>query len=96
MYRLRSVRTGLSRGCHRLVAADCTAYAYGNFHNEFIRGKVCLVGCPKLDSVDYAEKLTAAFWNDKEGEKDRAGGLFPFYPVLFCDILVKNPWEDIV
>ena len=41
-----------------LVAADCAAYAYGNFHQHFIRGKITLIGCPKLDSVDYAEKLT--------------------------------------
>ena len=42
-----------------LVAADCTAYAYGNFHHDFIRNHVVLVGCPKLDSIDYSEKLTA-------------------------------------
>ena len=42
-----------------LVAADCTAYAYGNFHPDFIRGHITLIGCPKLDSVDYAGKLTA-------------------------------------
>ena len=41
-----------------LVAADCTAYAYGNFHNEFIRNSIVLIGCPKLDGGDYAEKLT--------------------------------------
>ena len=41
-----------------LVAADCTAYAYGNFHNEFMRNHVTLIGCPKLDQVDYTEKLT--------------------------------------
>ena len=45
-------------GCRLLVAADCTAYAYANFHQRFIRGHVTLVGCPKLDSVDYSEKLT--------------------------------------
>ena len=48
-------------GADILVAADCTAYAYGNFHNDFIKGRITLVGCPKLDSVDYSEKLTQIF-----------------------------------
>jgi len=42
-----------------LIAADCAAYAYGNFHNEFMRGKITVIGCPKLDDGDYSEKLTA-------------------------------------
>ena len=48
-----------------LVAADCTAYAYGNFHNEFIRNHITLIGCPKLDDVDYTDKLTAILANNE-------------------------------
>ncbi len=55
-------------GANLLVAADCAAYAYGNFHNEFIRNRITLIGCPKLDSVDYSEKLAAIIAsNDVKG-----------------------------
>lgn len=51
-------------GADILVAADCTAYAYGNFHNEFIRNRITLIGCPKLDEGDYSEKLTEILANN--------------------------------
>ena len=56
--KLAPVNAPYFQGAKLLVAADCSAYAYGNFHNEFMRGKVTLVGCPKLDGVDYSEKLS--------------------------------------
>ena len=48
-------------GADLLIAADCTAYSYGNFHHDFMKDKVTLIGCPKLDMVDYSEKLTQIF-----------------------------------
>ncbi len=46
-------------GAHLLVAADCAAYAYANFHQQFMKNKITIIGCPKLDAGDYSEKLTA-------------------------------------
>ncbi len=62
--KLAPVRAPYFDGAKLLIAADCSAYAYGDFHRKFIRDHVTLIGCPKLDDVDYSEKLTEIIKNN--------------------------------
>lgn len=57
--KLVSVGAPYFNGADLLIAADCTAFAYGSFHEDFIKGRITLIGCPKLDGIDYSEKLAA-------------------------------------
>lgn len=57
--KLAPLRAPYFHTANLLIAADCTAYAYANIHEDFMRGKVTLIGCPKLDDIDYSEKLAA-------------------------------------
>jgi len=56
--KLVPVKAPYFNNANLLIAADCAAYAYGNFHNDFMKNKITLIGCPKLDNIDYTEKLT--------------------------------------
>lgn len=62
--KLMPVNAPYFQGADLLIAADCTAYAYGNFHNDFMKNYITVIGCPKLDNVDYAEKLTQILQNN--------------------------------
>jgi ferredoxin len=62
--KLVPVNAAWFNGADLLVAADCSAYAYANFHQDFIRRHITLIGCPKLDAVDYSDKLTEIFTNN--------------------------------
>ncbi|MFA6729801.1 MAG: 4Fe-4S binding protein [Eubacteriales bacterium] len=62
--KLVPVRAGYFDGANLLVAADCSAYAYGNFHKKFMKNRVTLIACPKLDMCDYSEKLTEIIKNN--------------------------------
>ena len=59
--KLVPVNAAFFAGADLLIAADCAAYAHGNFHAEFMRGRVTLIACPKLDAADYSEKLAEIF-----------------------------------
>lgn len=90
-------------GAKLLVAADCTAYAYGNFHRDFIKDKVTLIGCPKLDMVDYAEKLTAIIaQNDIKSltvvrmEVPCCGGIENAVKQALMDSGKMIPWQVVV
>jgi len=63
--KLAPITTPIFNRANLLIAADCTAFAYGNFHNEFMNGRVTLIGCPKLDGVNYSEKLSQIFANNE-------------------------------
>lgn len=62
--KLAPIQAPFFNGAKLLIAADCTAYAYAAFHQDFIKGKTTLIGCPKLDNVDYSEKLTEIIRNN--------------------------------
>ena len=62
--KLAPINASYFDNCNLLIAADCTAYAYGGFHNKFMKNKVTIIGCPKLDEGNYAEKLTAIIKNN--------------------------------
>ena len=57
--KLVPIQAPFFEGAKLLIAADCTAFAYANLHEEFMRGRITIIGCPKLDDIDYTEKLTA-------------------------------------
>lgn len=63
--KLAPVNAPYFNGAKLLIAADCTAYAYASIHEDFMKGKVTLIGCPKLDAVDYSEKLTEIIRNNE-------------------------------
>ena len=87
-------------GAHLLVAADCAAYAYGNFHHDYMKNKITVIGCPKLDDVDYSEKLTAILqMNDVKSvtvvrmEVPCCGGIENAVKVALRDSGKLIPWQ---
>lgn len=75
-----------------LIAADCTAYAYADFHQDFIKDKTTVIGCPKLDDVDYSNKLTTIF---KENNiKDVIVARMEVPCCMGLEVMVKNAIEN--
>lgn len=101
--RLVPVTAPYFQGAHLLVAADCTAFSYGDFHHRFMQGKVTVFGCPKLDDVDYAQKLTEILrHNDIKSvtvvrmEVPCCGGLLYAVQNALRDCGKMIPWKSVV
>ena len=62
--KLMPIKSAFYKDANLLIAADCSAYAYGNFHRDFMRNHITVIGCPKLDAGDYTEKLTQIIANN--------------------------------
>lgn len=62
--KLAPIQAPYFKNSNLLIAADCTAYAYGDFHNRFMKNRITFIGCPKLDQIEYAEKLTEIIRNN--------------------------------
>ncbi len=93
--KLAPVHAPYFEGAKLLIAADCTAYAYANFHQEFMKGKVTLIGCPKLDAVDYSEKLTEILRNNDIQSVDHPpyGGALLRWSGDGCEKSTADQWE---
>lgn len=90
-------------GAKLLVAADCTAYAYANIHQDFIKGRITLVGCPKLDAVDYSDKLTEILkHNDIHSitvvrmEVPCCGGIVQAVKKALLNSGKQTPWDVVI
>ena len=98
--KLTPVRAPFFQNADLLIAADCTAYAYANFHQDFIHGRVTLVGCPKLDAIHYSEKLTEILTqNDVKSvtivrmEVPCCGGLEQASKIAIQNSQKQLPWQ---
>lgn len=98
--KLTPVRAPFFQNADLLIAADCTAYAYANFHQDFIHGRVTLVGCPKLDAIHYSEKLTEILTqNDVKSvtivrmEVPCCGGLEQAAKIAIQNSQKQLPWQ---
>jgi len=89
--KLAPLRAPWFDGAKLLIAADCTAYAYANFHQDFIRNHVTLVGCPKLDAVDYAVKLTEIL---KQNDIRSVTVARMEVPCCGIEFAVKRAWQE--
>ncbi|MDR2210741.1 MAG: 4Fe-4S binding protein [Spirochaetaceae bacterium] len=101
--KLAPVNAPYFEGADLLISADCCAYAYGNFHNDFMKDRITLIGCPKLDGIDYSEKLTAILRTNKirsvtvtRMEVPCCGGIERAAVNAFKSCGRIIPWQEIV